>query len=116
MSRRIAITAAVILFLALSFELARYLSAPGSERSDVFKVLQAEARGDSAAVVARLQGCAGDAACPKLVQTMVPRLRHSGHVKILLLESGSAYTLSSKTAVTRVAWATLSPAGPTHVQ
>lgn len=116
MSRRAAIAAAVLVFLALSFELARYLSAPGAERGDVFAVLKAEARGDSAGVLARLPACSADAACSNLVRTNVPRLRHAGHVKILLLESGSAYTLSSKTAVTRVAWATLNPAGPTHVQ
>jgi hypothetical protein len=116
MSRRALIAVVVLAFLAVSFELARYLSLPGSERNAVFNVLKAEAKGDTAAVLKRLDDCPSGSPCAALVAKYVPRLRHAGHVKILLLESKSAYTLGSKTAITRVAWTTLDPDGQTHVQ
>lgn len=116
MPRRAVIAVAVVLFLAFSVELARYLTASGNERTEVLRLLDAEARGDVAGVVGLLDGCEDSPACTKLVARQVPRLRHAGDAKILLLESKTAYKLKSSTGVTRVAWATLDPAGPTRVQ
>lgn len=116
MSRRTVIAVCVILFLVVSVELGRYLSASGTERNKIFELLEDEARGDSAAVMARLKDCAADARCRRVVETRVPKLRHAGDVKILLMESKTAYKPWSSTGFTRVAWATLDPAGPTVVQ
>jgi hypothetical protein len=112
--RRAVIAIAVVVFLVVSFELARYLSASGNERAQVYDLLTDEARGDVAGVLGRLHDC--DARCRATVTKTVPKLVHPGDVKILLLESGTAYTLGSSTGITRVAWDTLNPEGPTHVQ
>lgn len=118
MSRRrlLWVVPAVVLFLAISFELARYLSAPGSERGDVIALLRDQARGDVPAMLARLPGCAADPACVAVVRRNATRLKTPGRVKILLLESGSAYKLSSSTGLSRVAWTVLDVKAPTVVQ
>lgn len=108
------IVLAVVLFAAASFELARFLSASGTERSKVFELLREEARGNTAGVLARLHDCGPG--CRATLTAQVPKLAHPGDVKILLLESGTAYTLGSSTGISRVAWDTLDPDGPTHVQ
>ena len=111
------IVPAVIVFLAISFELARYLSASGSERSDVVALLRDQARGDVAGMLKRLDGCAQDPACVAQVKRNAATLKTSGHIKILLLESKSAYKLSSSTGRSRVAWTDLDNGkSPTVVQ
>jgi hypothetical protein len=114
--RRAWIVPVVLLFLVISFELARYLSASGSERSDVIALLRDQARGDVPAMLRRLPDCAEQPACAAQVRANARRLRTGGRVKILLLESDSAYTLSSKTGVSRVAWTNLDDADRTVVQ
>lgn len=104
------------MFLAISFELARYLSASGSERSDVVALLKDQARGDVPGMLKKLPGCAGDPACVATVKRNAAALKTDGRVKILLLESGSAYKLSSSTGLSRVAWTALDVKGPTVVQ
>ncbi|MCW3041320.1 MAG: hypothetical protein JWM31_3225 [Solirubrobacterales bacterium] len=117
MSRRLVwIVPAVLVFLAVSFELARYLSASGAERTDVIALLRDQARGDVPAMLARLDGCAADPPCAAQVQRNAARLKTEGRVKILLLESGSAYKLSTSTGLSRVAWTALDVKGPTVVQ
>jgi len=64
----------VLAFLALSFELARYLNTESEERGAVFAVLQAQARGDAAAMLARLDGCARDPACAAVARRNARRL------------------------------------------
>jgi hypothetical protein len=114
--RRAWIVPAVLLFLVISFELARYLSASGTERRDVFALLRDQARGDAPAMLARLSGCAEDPACVAQVRANARRLRIEGRVKILLLESHSAYKLSSTTGRSRVAWTDIDHTGVTYVQ
>jgi hypothetical protein len=70
----------VVVFLAVSFELAQFLSAPGAERDKVFDLLVDQ------------------------TQT-VPRFQSVKHPKILKYDSETAYALGSKTARARVAWA-----------
>lgn len=121
MPRRLWLVPAVLVFLAISFELARYLSASGTERAHVIALLRDEARGDVPAMLARLPGCEQDPACVANVRRNARRLKVPGHVnpehvKILLLESDSAYTLSTKTGLSRVAWTDLDRDGSTVVQ
>jgi hypothetical protein len=99
------IAAGVVVFLAISFELARYLSAPNTERTAVYELLRDQARGDAPAMLRRLDGCAQDPACRALTERNARRLRRPGEPKILNFESRTAYTLGSKTGVGRVAWA-----------
>lgn len=106
----------VLVFLVISFELARYLSASSTERAAVITLLRAQARGDVPGMLAELDGCAGTPSCVAQVRRDARRLTATGRPKILLLESGSAYTLSTTTGRTRVVWADIDDKGPTHVQ
>ena len=116
MRRRILIVVAVVVFLAVSLELARFLTAAGAEREDVFALLTAQARGDRAGMLARLPGCAADPRCAAEVAANARRLRRDGRPKILSLQSGTAYAIGRTTKPTRVAWAIVERNGPAVVQ
>lgn len=106
MSRRrlvLLATAGVLVFLAISLGLARYLTTENRERDAVFALLEDQARGDARAMLARLDDC--DARCRADVETNARRLRRLGDVKILLLQSSTSYALGSAQGPTRVAWA-----------
>jgi hypothetical protein len=94
----------VLVFLAISFELARFFQVESSERGGVFALLQAEARGDSATVIRRLDGCAAKPACVTLQRRDARRLKRGGAVKILAFASPTAYALGDARGTTRVAW------------
>jgi hypothetical protein len=100
------IIVAVLVFLAISFELARWLSTESTERDKIVRLLQAEARGDSAAMLAQLHGCS-TAACRTTVERSARALRRRGAVKIVSYESATAYALGAATGDTRVAWTSL---------
>jgi len=101
--RRVAlIVLGVIVFLVISGILARWLSLENAERSDILALLQAQARGDAPAMLAKLDGC--DARCRTIVHADARTLRRSGAVLILARQSQTAYALSSRTAETRIAW------------
>ena len=107
MSRRLPlILAAIVVFLAVSFELARWLSTESTERDKVLRLLDAEARGDATAMLAQLKGCV-DADCRATVQRNARILKRRGAVKIVAYESGTSYALGSATGDTRVAWTSL---------
>lgn len=96
------IVLAVVAFLAISVELARFLTGVGEERSQILAVLAAQARGDAQGVLAHLDAC--DARCQAAVRDNVVRLRRVGEVKILNLRSGAGVTFSSSEGLSRVAW------------
>lgn len=98
------ITVAVLAFLAISAVLARWLQLENVERDSVLSLLQAQARGDSADMLRRLDGCRADPACRTAVQTSALRLRGPGEVKILAYDSRTSYALTSRSGRTRVAW------------
>jgi hypothetical protein len=104
--RRIAlIGAAVLVFLAISLALARWLSTESDERDLVFAVLRAQARGDAPGMLAGLDGsCSRDPACRAQVRANAARLARPGEVKILSYQSTTAYALGAATGRTRVAW------------
>ena len=107
MSRRAVIplvVAGVLVFGAISFELARFLNTESQERGAVFALLRAQARGDARAMLARLQGCAPDPRCAATAARNAKRLRRPGEVKILAYDSKTAYALGAKRGPTRVAW------------
>jgi hypothetical protein len=97
----IAVPVAVV-FLAVSFLLARFLTTENRERDRIYELLRAEASGDPRAVLAELHGC--DAACAAKVRGFLSRLSGPGSVKIARLDSGTAYSLGTKTAPSRVVW------------
>ncbi len=96
----------IVLFLAVSALLARFLTVENAERNDEVALLQAQARGDVAAMLRQLSGCRESPACVAVVKANAsnPRLRRSGGVKILQLESPTSYALFGATGKSRVAW------------
>jgi len=115
--RRLLIALGVLVFLAISFQLARLLSGGGAERAAIVEVLRAQARGDGAAVAARLEGCAPDPACRRRVDRLARELRRPGELDILRLDSGIEARFVSQTGVSRVAWAAdAERGGPAVVQ
>lgn len=99
----------LIVFLAVSLQLGRFVTAENRERAAVFALLRDQARGDAAAVARRLEGCHG--ACAQQVRDTVRRARREGEVKILRLDSAGSFTLRERTARSRVAWAADAAAG-----
>ncbi len=110
------IVPAVVLFLLVSVELARYLSASGTERNAVYALLKAQAAGDVEGMLDELDGCSGRPRCLAQVRQNATRLSPGGRPKILLLESDSAYKLSTTTRQSRVAWTSLDVGAQTYVQ
>jgi hypothetical protein len=100
--RRLLIALGVLVFLAISFELARWLSLENVERDKIVALLDAQTRGDRGAMLRQLHDCT--AACRADVRYDAAHLRKPGRVQILAENSGTAYTLTSRTAFTRVAW------------
>ncbi|MCW2985212.1 MAG: hypothetical protein JWR63_2782 [Conexibacter sp.] len=91
-----------VVFLALSFVTARFLTAENDERDLVLTLVQREAAGDERGVLALLRGC--DAACGAKVHAFLPRVSGPGPVKIARLDSGTSYSLGTKDGWTRVVW------------
>jgi hypothetical protein len=103
--RRLALIAlGLLLFLAISGLLARFLSTENVEREDLVSVLQAQAAGDEQGMLAHLSGCRTSPACVATVKANALALRRPGSVKILSLTSHTAYSLTGATGPTRVAW------------
>jgi hypothetical protein len=98
--------ACAVVVLVVGALLARFLSVENAERADVTALVQAQARGDLAGMLARLGGCRDSPSCLAAAKADAsnPRLRRTGAVKILQLESPTAYSLSSASGRTRVAW------------
>jgi hypothetical protein len=108
----------VIVVLAVGVLLARFLSVENAERDDEQALVQAEVAGDEAGMLVQLDGCsyrwlspvakrlAASRACVAGVKADAadPHLRRKGAVKILQLESTTAYSLSGATGETRLAW------------
>ena len=94
----------VLVFLAVSALLARFLSTENAERDKEATLLQAQARGDVAAMLAQLDGCRERPSCVATVRANATRLRRPGAVKILSLKSSTAYALTGASGQTRLAW------------
>jgi hypothetical protein len=104
--RRVAIAAAVVAFLAVSLLVARWLQADNAERAKVERLLNAQARGDAAAMAAEIEPC--EAACRQQLERLATRLRadadEAGRVEIVRYDSKTAHALGAQTASTRVVW------------
>ena len=107
MKRFLLIGLGVVLFLAISALLARFLSLPNTERDDLVSLLQAQANGNAPAMLSQLSGCSTSPRCVAQVHANALELRRHGEVKILTLTSPTAYSLTSATGTTRVAWTVL---------
>jgi hypothetical protein len=95
---------AAFLFLGFSALLARALTGAGDERAKVLDLLQAQAAGDAAAVLAELPGCRAEPACAEVTRTRVAELERDGRVEILTYTPSVQVALTRRTGVGRVAW------------
>jgi hypothetical protein len=104
--RRIVLVVGVLLFLAVSALLARFLTTDNLEREKDVALIKAEARGDVAGMIRQLHGCAANPACVTTQRENAanPRLRRAGEVKILSLSSATANSPAGATGRTRLAW------------
>jgi hypothetical protein len=103
--RRVAIVLlGVVVFLAISVLLARYLLVENTERNDILVVLQAQARGDADRELSLLDGCRAQSSCAATVRASAIGLKRPGAVKILSIKSPTAGSLTGATGTTRVAW------------
>jgi hypothetical protein len=96
----------VVMVLLIGGVLARFLSVENAERAADLALIQAEVKGNAAAMLNQLSGCRHSASCVAAVNANAsnPRLRRAGAVKILQLESKTAYSLGGATGKTRLAW------------
>ena len=95
---------AAFLFLGFSALLARALTGAGDERARVLNVLEAQAAGDAAGVLAELPGCRAQPACAEVTRTRVEELERPGRVEILNYQPSVQVALTRRTGVGRVAW------------
>jgi hypothetical protein len=103
--RRAAIAAAILVFLAVSALVARWLAADTTERNKVQKLLEAQARGDAGAMAVQLGRC--DPACRGGLEGLARRIGRSGaSVDIVRYDSKTSHALGAATAPTRVVWKT----------
>lgn len=98
------IAAAILIFLLVSLWLARFLSNENTERDALASLLRAQAAGNAAAMLDRLEGCRKVPSCVSEVQQNAQGEREAGGVQILALSSPTAYSLTSTKGETRVAW------------
>jgi hypothetical protein len=94
----------VLLFLAISAALARFLSVENVERDDAAALLQAQARGDVGGMLDKLGGCRASASCVATVRANASSLRRPGTPKILSLKASTSYSLAGASGKTRLAW------------
>jgi hypothetical protein len=96
-----------VLLLAIGGLLARFLSTENAERDDDLALIEAQAKGDLQGMLDQLSGsCRESPSCLATVRADAsnPRLRRAGAVKVLLLNSATAYSLTGATGTTRFAW------------
>ena len=102
--RAIAIGFVVFVFVGLSLLFARGLSGAGTERARVLDLLEAQARGDTRAVLALLPACRSEPACVRIMRERVERLARPGRVEILTFTPSVQVALTQSTGSGRVAW------------
>jgi hypothetical protein len=94
----------VVVFVVVSAVLARAFSIDGAETSAITSVLQAEARGDAAGVVARIRDCGLSPACRARAATNAAALRNSGQVTVIKDDASAGFSLGSTVGTARIAW------------
>ncbi|MGI8903250.1 MAG: hypothetical protein ACR2IP_06260 [Solirubrobacteraceae bacterium] len=102
--RLVLISIAILAFLVISALLARAFSAEGAESSALSGLIQAQARGDRGAMVARIQGCRASSACQARVALDAAALRRTGPISILQIQLSTGFSLGGTLGTARVAW------------
>jgi hypothetical protein len=94
-----------VVFLLISAVLARIFSADSAQRSAIITILQDQARGDTNALISRIQGCESNAACRERAAYNAAHLKQPGQVSVLTLQTAAGgLTFGNSEGVARVAW------------
>ena len=101
--KRPLIIGGVLVLVAASFVVARWINNDTVERARVVELLRAQLRGDAAEMLRRLDDC-DDPACAAVVRANARRLRRDAELKVALYQSQTAHALRSRTKFTRVVW------------
>jgi hypothetical protein len=109
-SRRIAVVAAAVVFLAVAVLIARWLQVDNAERAKIERLLAAQGRGDAAAMARELDGC--DGPCQARVRRLAGRLERPGGLEIVRYDSQTARATGSTSGSARVVWR-IAPGLPT---
>ena len=104
--RLVVLALAALAFLAVSLGLARVLSANTAEREAIERLLRAQVRGDAAAMIARLDGCAERAGCRASARENAARLRTPGRLQVVRLDPSTSFSLGGTSGTARVVWRT----------
>jgi hypothetical protein len=94
----------VVLFLAVSAVIARFLGAATAERDRATGILRLQARGDVEGVVNDIEGCRADPSCVSRIVAQVKRLRTPGRFEIVRVENVAGLAIGSRTDTARVVW------------
>ena len=98
------IAVGLLVFLVISAILARVFSVDGAERTAITDLVQSEAQGNAAAMIARIHACAPNPVCRQRADRDAASLKRAGSVKILELGSSAGFSLGSTVGTARVAW------------
>ncbi len=102
--KRPLIIVALLVLVAASFVVARWINNDTVERARVVELLRAQMRGDAAEMLRRLEDCR-ETDCVAIVRANVRRLaRRDAELKVALYQSQTAHALRSRTKFTRVVW------------
>jgi hypothetical protein len=94
----------IVVFVAVSFFLARVFAANGAEQSAITDLVRAEAAGNQTAVMSRIYGCSRSASCRERVAQDVAVLRRPGKVSIVQLQPSTSFSIGGMVGTARVAW------------
>jgi uncharacterized protein YcnI len=98
------VVVAILVFLVVSTMLARVWSGDSAEQSAVTALLQDEARGNSAAMIAAMHGCSADPSCRARDAAEAVALKHPGTVSILQYQQSTGFSLTTTNGDARIAW------------
>jgi hypothetical protein len=100
----ILIALGVVAFLFVSALLTRALSVGSAEQAAITSLVQAEARGDAAAIVAKIRSCGASPSCRARAAANAQALQHAGFVTLIKLDQSAGFALGSTVGTARVAW------------
>jgi hypothetical protein len=98
------IVLAVIVFVAITIVVGRFLGAATAERNEATEVIKLQAQGKANQVVDRIEGCRANPACVGRTTAQVQRLHTPGRVTIVRVDDAAGLGLGSSTDTARIVW------------
>ena len=99
-----AILGAIVVFVVISVLLARVFSANSAEQSAITSLVNAQARGDTNAIISEIVGCETTPACRLRASENATTLRHPGAVSIIQIQPSTSFSIAGTLGTARVAW------------